>query len=95
MHYDLTGISTQELRRYTPAPPSPPYYVAPLTLTMKLTPQEFHVELHCKDQVICPTVKLDNRVIVLLSNLDPDQVEERRTLLSTINIPSREGSLYN
>jgi hypothetical protein len=54
IHYDLKDIPLQEFAIIKPAGANPPFYVAELTLTMRLA-RTLQMELRCKSRVISAT----------------------------------------
>lgn len=52
INYDLKDIPLQEFTCSKPVGLNPPFYVASLSLTMRLAPGMLHVELRLKNRVI-------------------------------------------
>ncbi|KAH6724439.1 hypothetical protein DL95DRAFT_464978 [Leptodontidium sp. 2 PMI_412] len=59
IHYDLKDIPTQEFRRCKAVGNNPPFYVASLTLIMRVAPGSIHVAL-CLDQRIVATAVISD-----------------------------------
>jgi hypothetical protein len=53
LEYDLRNTPEQHFLYQKAFGPNPAFFVAPLTLTMRLTVTRLHVELRLKNQVLC------------------------------------------
>jgi hypothetical protein len=53
LEYDLRNIPDQHFLYQKASGPDPAFFIAPLTLTMRLTVGSLHVELRLRDQILC------------------------------------------
>jgi hypothetical protein len=53
LEYDLRNTPEQHFLYRRAFGPNPAFFVAPFTITMRLTVTSLHVELHLKNQLLC------------------------------------------